>query len=512
MENGIMLQAFEWELPPDGTLWCQVERDAFRLRRMGITAAWLPPAYKGCGGEKDVGYGVYDLYDLGEFNQKGSVRTKYGTKVEYLRALNALHAAGVQALPDVVLNHRMGGDGLETARVYCEGMDCRCRDDAPQKDISLYSRFTFPGRKGKYSDFVWDASCFTGTDWDDAAKQGGLYRMVGKRWAEDVDREHGNYDYLMGLDVDMQSEKVRGELQRWGRWYSDTTHCDGFRLDAVKHISASFYRNWLCKLRAETGKELFAVGEYWQADVAALNAYLDQVQECMSLFDVPLHFHLRDAACSAGYDMSHLFDGTLVGCRPHVAVTFVDNHDTQPGQSLESWVPDWFKPAAYGLILLRAYGYPCVFYGDLVGIPAKGLDAVASLPGLMNLRRTGAYGLERDYFDHPNIIGFTRAGDASHPGSGLAFLCSNGPGGAKRMELGPAMAGRKLVCVLGEGEDVTADATGAALFDIGERATCIWVPELTRQERAASMLRSGAELAGEAARRIAWRFRRGKER
>lgn len=94
MENGIMLQAFEWELPPDGTLWRQVERDAFRLRRMGITAAWLPPAYKGCGGDKDVGYGVYDLYDLGEFNQKGSIRTKYGTKAEYLRAMNALHAAG----------------------------------------------------------------------------------------------------------------------------------------------------------------------------------------------------------------------------------------------------------------------------------------------------------------------------------------------------------------------------------------------------------------------------------
>ena len=44
---------------------------------LGVTALWLPPAYKGAGGDKDVGYGVYDLYDLGEFNQKGSVPTKY---------------------------------------------------------------------------------------------------------------------------------------------------------------------------------------------------------------------------------------------------------------------------------------------------------------------------------------------------------------------------------------------------------------------------------------------------
>ena len=42
----------------------------------------------------------------------------------------------------------------------------------------------------------------------------------------------------------------------------------------------------------------------------------------------------------------------------------MDNHDTQPCQSLESWVEPWFKPLAYALILLRRDGYPCVFQGD----------------------------------------------------------------------------------------------------------------------------------------------------
>ena len=45
-----------------------------------LVLLWLPPAYKGVGGKNDNGYGVYDLYDLGEFNQKGSIETKYGTK------------------------------------------------------------------------------------------------------------------------------------------------------------------------------------------------------------------------------------------------------------------------------------------------------------------------------------------------------------------------------------------------------------------------------------------------
>jgi alpha-amylase len=45
------------------------------LAKAGITSLWLPPAYKGTGGGMDVGYGIYDLFDLGEFDQKGSVRT-----------------------------------------------------------------------------------------------------------------------------------------------------------------------------------------------------------------------------------------------------------------------------------------------------------------------------------------------------------------------------------------------------------------------------------------------------
>ena len=89
MENGTMLQGFQWELPADGRLWRQLAFRAIALRRLGFTAVWLPPAFKGAGGASDVGYGVYDLYDLGEFHQKGSTRTKYGSKLEYLLAIRA---------------------------------------------------------------------------------------------------------------------------------------------------------------------------------------------------------------------------------------------------------------------------------------------------------------------------------------------------------------------------------------------------------------------------------------
>ena len=79
-----MIQYFHWYSPADGDLWKQLAANARALAEAGITAVWLPPAYKGAAGGYDVGYGVYDLFDLGEFDQKGSVRTKYGTREELL--------------------------------------------------------------------------------------------------------------------------------------------------------------------------------------------------------------------------------------------------------------------------------------------------------------------------------------------------------------------------------------------------------------------------------------------
>jgi uncharacterized membrane protein len=63
--NGIMMQYFHWYNAPDGTLWQQVSKEADALAKKGVTALWLPPACKGHGGGYDVGYGLYDLFDLG---------------------------------------------------------------------------------------------------------------------------------------------------------------------------------------------------------------------------------------------------------------------------------------------------------------------------------------------------------------------------------------------------------------------------------------------------------------
>ena len=67
--NGIIMQYFEWYMNCNQNLWNDIAKNASELADMGITALWLPPAYKGIGGKDEVGYGVYDVYDLGEFRR-----------------------------------------------------------------------------------------------------------------------------------------------------------------------------------------------------------------------------------------------------------------------------------------------------------------------------------------------------------------------------------------------------------------------------------------------------------
>ena len=307
--------------------------------------------------------------------------------------------------------------------------------------------------------------------------------MEGKTFDQDVDEENGNYDYLMGSDLDFDNPEVREELYRWGEWYLDTTGVNGFRLDAMKHIGSSFYRNWLPKMREETGKELFTVGEYWHWDVNHLESYLDRVNNVMSLFDVPLHLHFHDASRAHGnYDLRTIFDNTLVARRPMEAVTFVDNHDSQPGQSLESWVEDWFKPMAYAMILLRENGYPCLFYGDYAGIPHDQIAPMKPvLDKLLRLRKKHAYGPQHDYLDDPNVIGWTREGDAAHKDSGCAVVISDGTGGTKHMYIGRQFAGKHFVDAMKNAKyNIKIDENGY----VNRAAVSVWIQKEPKSTKA----------------------------
>ena len=221
--NGTMLQGFSWNLPPDGQHWRRLAQLANRLAEEGFTSVWMPPASKGTAGPKDVGYGVYDLWDLGEFDQRGSVATKYGTREEYQAAVKALREAGINVLADIVLNHRLGAEGTQRVLATEMAFDNRNYPLGKLRPISAWTRYEFPGRAGAYDDFTWDYHCFKAVDYDVSHERSGIFLLDGKHWDEDVDHENGNFDYLMGADVDLHDPRVYEQLVRWGSWFLNET-------------------------------------------------------------------------------------------------------------------------------------------------------------------------------------------------------------------------------------------------------------------------------------------------
>lgn len=481
MNNGLIFQGFEWYLPADGNYYRDMKKKLIDLKRIGVTAIWLPPVCKATGPD-DVGYGVYDLYDLGEFDQKGTVRTKYGTKEELKDLIEAIHQEGMQVYADVVLNHKAGADFEEEFEAVKVDQNDRTKEIEEPRIIRAWTGFDFPGRNGKYSDFQWHHYHFTGVDFDTKSGEQGIFRILGenKGWNWGVSGDYGNFDYLMFADIDHAHPEVREELIRWIGWFIQELNIDGIRFDAVKHIDHDFLQMYSEKILEMKGDDFYLLGEYWDNNIDNKEMFMESTDFQMDLFDVGLHFNFYSASKNPeDFDLRKIFDGTVTQMNPPKSVTFVDNHDSEPGQALESYVEPWFKEIAYGLILLRKDGYPTIFYGDYYGIggpymiePMKNKIDTLSL-----LRKSFAYGDEENYFVDKDLIGWVRHGGEDHPEK-MAVVISLFEKKTIRMHLGEEFIGYTFADYTGNCEDkIVVDEEGYGEFPAEQASISVWLPD-----------------------------------
>ncbi|PWY90092.1 alpha-amylase [Aspergillus heteromorphus CBS 117.55] len=474
-DNVLMLQAFEWHVPADQGHWRRLQRALPGFKDIGIDNIWIPPGSKAmspCGN----GYDVYDLYDLGEFDQKGSRATKWGTKEELQSLVAHAQDLGMGIYWDAVLNHKAGADFTERfPAVRVDPQDRNVEISSPE-EVEGWVGFNFPGRGDRYSSMKYHSHHFNGIDWDQVRQRKGIYKTQGHDWARDVSSENGNYDYLMFANLDWSSEEVRNDVLNWGLWINAQLPLRGMRLDAVKHYSAGFQKEFIDHVRATMGPDYFIVGEYWKGETKPLLEYLEQMEYKLSLFDAPLVGCFSSISQTRRADLRTIFHDTLVQKKPEHAVTFVTNHDTV------SPITPFFKPLAYALILLREHGQPCIFYGDLYGLTSDVKHPMTpscggTLPRLTRARKLYAYGLQQDYFDKPNCIGFTRHGNRTHP-SGLACIMSNAGPAKKRMYVGRRHAHEHWTDILGwctAPRTVVIDKYGYGDFVVRAMSVSVWV-------------------------------------
>jgi glycosidase len=246
--------------------WPQVTQKMPELAEAGYDSLWLPNPAKGNSGAYSIGYDAFDPFDLGNTNQQGTVATHYGTQAQLLQLVQTAHRFGIRIYFDNVMNHRSavvpGYPGSGTPTNYYPGL-------VPQ-DFHLQS---VSGGYQNWSDV---------SDWctvenvennpllglcDLANEPGAANWNFGPAYGDTTNkpvfvRFPGRPDLYMDTNGPWLGlgwggtgwrpfdgrgqpvpEDVSTYLCRAVAWTLYTTKCDGFRLDAAKHVPVAFFGN-----------------------------------------------------------------------------------------------------------------------------------------------------------------------------------------------------------------------------------------------------------------------------
>lgn len=304
--TGVMMQAFYWDVPAGGTWWNHVATKVDDWSAAGIDAIWLPPVSKAQNGPFSMGYDPFDYFDFGEYDQMGSVETRFGSTSELQNLITAAHNNRLSVIADIVINHNSGGDS--EANPFTGG--------------NTYTNYQ--PMSGKFNRTYYD---FHPNDLqsNDEGVFGGF-----------ADLSHGKsyvQDWLW---------KTPNSV---AQYYKNVMGFDGWRFDYVKGFAPWVVREWKNTVGG------FSVGEYWDGNAATLDWWSGQAE--VSAFDFACYYRMRDAF--EGNNLNRLNDDMLWKRNASKAVTFVTNHDTD----------EIFngKMLAYAYILTHE-GYPTIFYRD----------------------------------------------------------------------------------------------------------------------------------------------------
>ena len=474
--NKTLMQTFYWEMnkgeyknkyPEEANLWNLLAKRADDLAAVGITELWVPPANK-AHEQQDEGYGTYDLWDLGEFDQVNTVRTKYGTRKELENAIANLHQKGIKVYYDAVFNHRIAA-GYQNV----EGSIL-----ASGEKVKTYTKFyPLKGRQKYYSkadQWKWDWHAFDGVDY--AVDRGNMapQNFEGKEWDNTFEK-----DYLLAADVDYQNKNVRDEMKEWGTWIINDIGFDGFRLDAVKHIDSDFIDEWLTYVQKNTSKDIFVVGEAWIENTMGLTFYLYGIDNSdYTVFDFPLRKTFENLR-SGTMNMAALSRAGMVnkaGFKDR-SVTFIDNHDTGRDHVEYKAPINVRKYQAYTYILMREHGLPMVYWKDYYQDGMK-----ENINKLLKARRYFAYGPGHEVANNDtNIYSYVREGLDDSPGTGLVMMISQGVSGdITTKRINSTQSNTEFYDITGNvAEKVLTDAEGYGQFKVkNDEATgwSVWVP------------------------------------
>jgi glycosidase len=247
--------------------WPQISQKMPEIAEAGYDSLWLPNPGKGNSGASSYGYDMFDPFDLGSTNQQGTVATRWGTQAQLIAMVQMAHRFGIRVYFDNVMNHRAstvpGYPGSGTPVNYYPGLTAQ--DFHLQTVTGGYYNWPSVGDPYWCTTSVVQNQPLLGLC-DLAQEPGTLNWNFGTSIGSTTNKPYyirfpGRTDIYM--DTNLPSiggnwhpfdgngqpvpEYVQDYLCRAVAWTLYTTKCDGFRLDAVKHVPVGFFG-------AETGQ------------------------------------------------------------------------------------------------------------------------------------------------------------------------------------------------------------------------------------------------------------------
>lgn len=298
---------------------------------MGITALWISAPVENNGHiDPSNGCAAYHGYWAKDFFK---CNPYFGTKAEFQLLVNTAHSKGIKVIIDFAPNH--------TSFAVYDGQ-------VQPEDGVLNKNGVF---MGNYSNDT-----------------NGLFNHVSDDWAEFDTWEHTVYASLFGLaDLNQQNAVVDQYLKDAIKVWLDAG-VDGIRVDAVKHMSPGWQKNWTSSVYDY--KPVFMFGEWYHDSINSEPQMENFANESgMSLLDFRYNKAARSVfaeAMSSGktmVDFKNTIDATAVDFdEVNDQVTFLDNHD-MPRFMTAANNNALTLDLAYA-VQMTSRGVPCVYYGS----------------------------------------------------------------------------------------------------------------------------------------------------
>jgi len=384
---GVMMQTFHWDCPREDKKefqwWNYIHSEIPQLAKAGFTSLWLPPIHKAANlFGPSMGYDPYDYYDLGEFDQKGTVPTWFGTRKELENVIASAHKHGLSVIADIVINHNSGADLQEV------------------NPITGQSRWTVFNPKSERFPRNWEA----------------FHPSMYESWDE---MTFGDMP-----DLSHRNPHVYAEILKLMRWLIEEIGFDGFRYDFVKGYGANTITAIQEYRYMREGKPFvpYGVAEYWDSASNTLH-WVNEANFSNSnpvdAFDFPLRELLKGMCDQYGFSLKNLVNGdSILKAQPQSTVTFVENHDLRDeGRPISN-----DKLLAYSYILTHE-GFPCVFWKDYFNYNLALRDTPNGIDALVNAHEKYAGGNTSVLYLSDDLYIMQRSGYGDKPG--LIYVLNN---------------------------------------------------------------------------------------